>query len=385
MEKKVSVAVLGCGDRSRKVIGNLLEDSQRQVEIAAVYDPDASEMEFVKTTWQTPEAKSCSSAQEAIDFPGVEWVMIFSPNAFHHDQILAAFKAGKHVFSEKPIGTTMEDCVSIYNAYRASGRIFATGFVLRYAPLYRKAKELLDSGKFGRIISINADENVSPHHGGYIMVNWRRNSALAGPHILEKCCHDLDLINWFCQSHVSRVSSFGGRDFFVPENEWIHEKYGHEVFFKWRDPHAVASPFTSDKDLMDNQVAIFEYRNHIRVQFQCTMSNPIPTRRMYFSCTEGTLELDLYSQYIRYRLLGSDEEQRISFKGADGHGGGDSYIMKELFHTMLTGEEPKCSGNEGLESAVVALAIDRAAKTGNVVDLEPVWTQLGRGKDNTDN
>ena len=379
MEKKIRIAVLGCGDRSRKVIGHLLEDSARRVEVAAIFDPDDSEMEFVKKTWDTPEAAKCASAQQAIGFPGVEWVMVFSPNTFHHDQIIAAFNAGKNVFSEKPIGTTLESCIDIYDAYKSSGRVFATGFVLRYAPLYRKAKELLDSGKFGHIISINADENVTPHHGGYIMANWRRNSAMAGPHILEKCCHDLDLINWYCNSRVSRAASFGGRNFFVPENEWIHEKYGHGVFAKFRDPHALASPFTSDKDLMDNQVAIFEYRNGVRVQFQCTMSNPIPTRRMYFSCTEGTIELDLYERYIRSRKLGSDEEERLTFKGADGHGGGDSFIMKELFRTMTTGEPPKCSGDEGLESAVLALAIDQAARTGTVVDLEPVWTKLGRG------
>ena len=378
MEKKIKIAVLGCGDRSRKVVGHLLEDSERQVEIAAIYDPDASEMKFVKETWESPDTVECTDFKAAVDYPGVQWVMVFSPNAFHHDQILYAFEAGKNVFSEKPIGTTLDDCVDIYNAYKTSGKIFATGFVLRYAPLYRKAKELLDSGKFGRIISINGDENVTPHHGGYIMANWRRDSSMAGPHILEKCCHDLDLINWFCQSKATRAASFGGRNFFTPENECIHEKYGHGVFAKFRDPHALPSPFTSGSDLMDNQVSIFEYRNGVRVQFQCTMSNVIPTRSMYFSCTEGTIELNLYDRFIRYRTLGSDEEQTLSFKSADGHGGGDSYIMKELFATMTAGAPPKCSGDEGLESAVLALAIDQAARTGKVVDLEPVWKKLGR-------
>ena len=378
MEKKIKVAVLGCGRRSRRVVGNLLRDSERRVELTALFDPDRSEVDFAKEEWETPDAVACDSYQQAIDFPGVEWVMVFSPNAFHHDQILAAFKAGRHVFSEKPIGTTIDDCIDIYEAYKKYGRIFATGFVLRYAPIYRKVKEMLDSGKFGHILSINADENVAPYHGGYIMMNWRRNSAVSGPHILEKCCHDLDLLNWFCQSKATTVASFGGRNFFVPENEWMHEKYGHAVFNKWRDPHAVPSPFTSDKDLMDNQVAIFEYRNGIRVQFQCTMSNAMPTRRMYFSCTEGTIMLELYNREIKYRFLGSDEENRINFKNADGHGGGDNYIMKELYETMTTGAAPKCSGSEGLESAVLALAIDQAARTRQIVDLEPIWKKLGR-------
>ena len=378
MEKKIKVAVIACGNRARKVVGNLLRDSDRRVEIAAAYDPDASEIEHVKGIWESPDTVACTSAEEAINFPGVSWVMVFSPNALHKEHILAAFKAGKNVFSEKPLATTIGDCIDIYDACKASGKLFATGFVLRYAPLYRRVKEMLDSGKFGKIVSINADENVPPYHGGYIMMNWRRDTAVSGPHILEKCCHDLDLINWFCQSHVSRAASFGGRNFFLPENETLHEKYGHGVFSKWRDPHALPSPFTSGGDLMDNQVAIFEYRNGIRVQFQCTMSNAMPTRRMYFSCTEGTIALDLYEKIIKYRFLGSDEENRISFKSADGHGGGDDYIMKELFATMTEGVPPKCSGNEGLESAVLALAIDKAARTGGIVDLEPVWKKLGR-------
>ncbi len=378
MDKKIKIAVVACGNRSRKVVGQLLKDSERQVEVAAIYDPDRSEMKFVKETWGTPEAVECSDAMEAINYPGVEWVMVFSPNSMHRDHILAAFRAGRHVFSEKPIGTGIEQCVEIYEAYKASNRLFATGFVLRYSPVYRRAKELLDSGRLGKIVSICAEENVAPYHGGYIMCNWRRHTAVSGPHILEKCCHDLDLINWFCGSHASRVASFGGLNFFTPENEVLREKYGRETFTKWRDPHAVESPFTSDKDLMDNQVAIFEYRNHIRVQFQATMSNAMPSRRMYFSCTEGTMMIELYDRILKYRLLGSEEEETILFKQSDGHGGGDNFIMKELFHSMTTGEEPGCSGSEGLESAILALGIDRAARTGAVVDLEPVWRRLKR-------
>ncbi len=52
--------------------------------------------------------------------------------------------------------------------------------------------------------------------------------------------------------------------------------------------------------------------------------------------------------------------------------------MKELYESMCTGAAPKCSGNEGLESAVFALAIDRAAQNNNVVELEDIWRSLGR-------
>ncbi len=379
MAKKVKVGVIAAGGRSQGVVANLLRDSDRNAEIVAVFDPDRKEAERAKSEiWKSPDCRICASPEEVVNIPEVEWVMIFSPNAHHREHIELAFNAGKHVFSEKPLATSIADCQSIYLAHQAHPELkFATGFVLRYAPIYRKAKEILDSGVLGKLLLIQANENITPEHGGYIMCNWRRFTSEAGPHILEKCCHDLDLIDWFCESKPSRIASFGHRAFFVPENEKLMEKYGEKTFVAWRDPHAAPSPFTSEKDLMDVQGAIAEFRNGVIVNFVATMSNPKPERRMYFSCTEGTMTVELYSSTLTYRSMGEEVEYSMRF-GADGHGGGDDYIMKELYASMSEGVLPKCSGNEGLESAVFALAIDQAACEGGIVDLEPVWKSLGR-------
>ena len=373
----INVAVIGAGSRGNGVTNNLLKDSDGNVKVLTVFDPDKDVAQKTIEYWKSPYTKICDSYQEAIDAPGVDWVMVFSPNAYHKENIIYAFEAGKNVFSEKPLATSVEDCQAIYEAHKKSDLIFATGFVLRYAPIYRKAKEILESGKLGKILSIDANENITPAHGGYIMRNWRRLTKFAGPHILEKCCHDLDLINWFCESVPTKIASFGSNDMFVPENEHFREKYGSETFASWPDPHAVESPFTSDKDMLDNQVGIMDYRNGIKVMFQATMSNAIPERRMFFSCTEGTMIVELYSGTLQYRQIGDEGTTLVDITG-DGHGGGDSYIMKELYDTMINGTEPKCSGDEGLESAVCALVMDQAAQTNTMVDLEPIWEQLNR-------
>ena len=376
-KSKIKVAVIAGGNRSRGVVKNLLADSKGNVEVVALFEPDPKVVELAYRDWGTRDFKACDSYQEAVDTAGVDWVMVFSPNAYHKEHILYAFERGKHVFTEKPLATTVEDCQAVFDAHQQSDRLFATGFVLRYAPIYRKAKEILDSGKLGKILSIYANENIRPTHGGYIMRNWRRFTKYAGPHILEKCCHDLDLINWFCESIPSKVASFGGLDFFIPENEKLLEKYGDETFMAWEDPHAEKSPFTADKDMKDNQVGIMEYRNNIRVMFQATMSNAIPERRMYFSCTEGTMIVELYSGTLKYSCIGDEGVTLVNITG-DGHGGGDSFIMKELYDTMSNGTLPKCSGNEGLESAVVAIMLDEAANRGATIDLEPIWKKLQR-------
>ena len=377
MNKKIQVAVLACGNRSKHVVGALLRDSKRNVEIVSVYDPDPNAVEDVLSFWDMPNARSCASYQEAINTPGVEWVMVFSPNVYHKEQVVAAFEAGKNVFSEKPLATTIDDCVAINEAHRKSGKLFATGFVLRYAPIYRKAKEILNSGMLGELISMEANENITPEHGSYIMRNWRRKTELAGPHILEKCCHDLDLIEWLTDSLPAKIMAFGGRDFFLPKNDDLFQYITPKIQGCWIDPHAIASPFTGDGDLMDNLISIAEFRNKVRVSFSCTMSNIIPERRMYFSCSKGTMRLDLYSATLSYATIDDGVVYTLDFR-TDGHGGGDASIMKELYGTMTTGSLPKCSGTEGLRSAVYAIGIDQAAVSGKIVDMEPVWQELGQ-------
>jgi len=357
-----------------------LVDHRDNFSISAVYDPDKERTALALDNWGCRKTEICDSYQSAIQRDDVDWAMIFSPNAFHREHILCGFNAGKHVFCEKPLATTIEDCRSILTEHRKSGVTFATGFVLRYAPIYRKVKELLDAGYIGRILSIGANENIAPEHGAYIMRNWRRLKAIAGPHMLEKCCHDFDLINWFCQSLPTRVASFGGRNLFVPENECFHERFrdedGKSLFEGWPDPKAEASAFTSEKDIVDNQVAIMEYRNDIRVMFQATMSNAIPERRMHICGSEGTLIAELYSGILKSRRLGGTMEE-FEFPGG-GHGGGDEVLLSELYETMTEGIPPECSGEEGLESTVVALAIEEAKDRGQIIDMEPIWKDLNR-------
>ena len=378
MDREIKVAVLCCGHRARSVVKNLLKDSNNNVKVVSVFDPDDAIAKETVGTWEIDEPFYAPDYESAINFPGVEWVMVFSPNCFHKEQVLAAFAAGKHVFSEKPLATSISDCQEIYDAYRKSGKLFATGFVLRYSKLYREAYDILKSGKLGYLISIDATENIPPAHGGYIMCNWRRHTSMAGPHILEKCCHDLDLIEWFVGDLPSKVAAFGGRDFFKPENRFLEEKYGKKTFMSWWDPHRTPTPFTDDTDLKDNMVTIAQFRNNVRVSFSCTMSNMIPERRMMFCCSEGTMKLELYDKVLSYRQMGDGIVHTFDFSGLDGHGGGDAYIMKELYDTMINGTEPKCSGSEGLQSAVYAMALEEAAVSGNVIDLEPVWKSLGR-------
>jgi predicted dehydrogenase len=377
MQEKINIAVVGAGMRGCDVIKNLLLASKGKVHVQAVYDPDAENVQKAISNWGASDATICEQATEAVNDSSIDWVMIFTPNYLHKQYILDAFAADKDVFCEKPLATTIADCKSICNAQRKSKRVLATGFVLRYSMLYRKVKELLTSGDFGKILSINASENRETFGGGASMNNWRRFTEKSGPYILEKCSHDLDLLNWFTESIPARVAGFGGLDFFVPDNKHLWYKYGKETFSRLVPERRRQCPFSSDKDVKDNHSAVIEYRNGVKAMFQLTLANAIPERRMYISCTEGTISLELFSGKLKYRTLADSYVTTLNFPGG-GHGGGDVIMAKELCDVLLNNATPVTGALEGLECAVACIGIDEAMNTNSVVDLEPVWKSLGK-------
>lgn len=363
------VGVIGCGARVVHLM-NLMADASG-VSIKGGYDPVPEHVDRLPHNATKPIRYQ--AYEDLVEDPEVDWVVVGSPNAWHRDHILAAFDHGKHVFAEKPLATTAEDCMEIYRRSTEVDLLFATGFTLRYASIYRRANEIIRSGAIGQIVAIDANENISPSHGAYIMTNWRRQRELSGPHILEKCVHDLDVLNWFTESVPVRVAAFGGNSVFVPSNSTLYERFPHE-FDQWEDVSS-ENPFLSKKTIEDNVVAIMEYASGVRVQFMATTSNTIPERRMYVSGTKGTLVLELYSGQLTWRAFGCAGESTEHHTGG-GHGNGDEIITDSLVESIVKGTAPVCSGREGLLSAVVALAIDEARTSETIVDLSDRWEAL---------
>ncbi|MEI8093846.1 MAG: Gfo/Idh/MocA family oxidoreductase [Spirochaetales bacterium] len=368
----VRYGVIGCGHRMRS-LGKLVAQHP-EVELAAAWDPDLTAVPRLAQIAGRPI--QAAENWEAVVQADIDWIFVASPNVFHREQIEAALAAGKHVFAEKPLATTTEDCLALAHAVRSGNRILMTGFTLRYSGLYRKVKALLAEGRIGTIISIDATENLQAGHGAYIMTNWRRDYALAGSNVLEKCVHDLDLLNWFTESVPSRVAAFGGTNLFTPEHADLWER---SVRFKDKG-QTVASglnPFTTEKSIEDNLVAILEYQNGMRAQFQLTSSNAIPERRMYISGTEGNLVLDLVTGKITLRTLFDQTYLTWAEAGwADGHGGGDEVLVRELVEAMVHGTRPSTGIEEGLRSTLVGIALDRARREKRVVELDELWREV---------
>lgn len=371
--------MIGCGGMGMTLVKNLLK-GRPDLKLVALCDPREWAINETHKTIE-PTAKVYADYRDLVNAPEVDFVMIASWNAAHAEQTIAAFRAGKNVFCQKPLATTFEDCLAMKSAWESSGRAFAIGLTLRFSPHYRKIKQLIDEGAIGRIISLDFTETLAFEHGGFIFSDWRIKRANSGPILLEKCCHDIDLVNWMTGSVPSRVASFGGLNFFTPENEGQILRVGPDK--EGRPPFSVVperglNPFTSEKEIVDNQVTILEYHSGVRAAFHLNFCSAIPERRMHIVGSEGTIRADVIEGKIQLQRIGWDTRiEDVSSDASGGHGGGDPIIARELYDCIRHEASPAAGFMEGLKSAIICFAIDEAMLTGQVVHLAPYWKRAG--------
>jgi len=376
----------------RTIVGNLLKTPpgrEGRIEVVALADPSAEAMEAMRAE-SAPGAAAYSGLDAMLAGGGVDWVMVGSWNNAHAGQAVAALKAGRRVFCEKPLATSLADCLRMRDALREAeaadatpGRRFFFGLVLRYTDIYRRVKALLEAGAVGRLVSFEFNETLSFNHGGYIHGNWRRHRENAGTHLLEKCCHDFDVVNWLTDSLPVRAASFGGRDVFRPENRALAERLGTDeagrpAYGTWPDPARV-DPFSEGASIVDNQVAVLEYASGVRATFHTNCNAAIPERRLYLLGTEGTLRADALTGRIEVQRIGFDTKREViePAGGDDGHYGGDLHMATHLARSMTEGCAPLATLDDGLRAAVSCFGVDQALDAGRVVAFDGLWEEAG--------
>lgn len=139
--------------------------------------------------------------------PDLDAICVVSPSMFHAEHIKIALDAGKHVFCDKPLDTTVDKCREAEKAVEAHpDLIFMLGFMRRYDNSYVKAKKRIDNGDIGKVVlvrsytqdprtTIEGTLKFAPHSGGQF---------------LDMCVHDIDLVRWFAKSEPKKVWGIGG-------------------------------------------------------------------------------------------------------------------------------------------------------------------------------
>ncbi|MBM4038952.1 MAG: Gfo/Idh/MocA family oxidoreductase [Planctomycetes bacterium] len=134
---------------------------------------------------------------EMLADPGLEAVSIVTMWDQHTAPTLAALAAGKHVFLEKPMASTLKDCRAIVKAANAAKSFFMVGHICRFNPRYAAAKQAIADGRIGRIVSMYARRNIPAAVGAAVLPK-------IGP-IIGDGVHDSDLMLWYSGANVVSV------------------------------------------------------------------------------------------------------------------------------------------------------------------------------------
>lgn len=136
-------------------------------------------------------ARQAASIEDVCSSDDVDAVIVASPNWAHLEPVIEAARNGKHVFCEKPIALSYEDCTRMIEATQSAGVLFMAGHVMNFMAGVRRAKALIAEGVIGDVIFCRAVRTgwEQPQRE----VTWKKRRALSGGHLYHHI-HELDLV-----------------------------------------------------------------------------------------------------------------------------------------------------------------------------------------------
>ncbi len=394
---KLNIAVIGASKRSA-IIFEYFKKYPGEGKVVGVFDIIPAVSQKLIEQHNVPETRVYSSLAEAVEDTNVDAVFIGTPDNEHVLPVVAALQAGKHVYIEKPMAITLEDCDAIINVAKESTQIFYLGMNLRHSPVHEKMHQILDSGKLGKLLTIEANEY---YHGGRTYFRrWNRLREFGGGLWVTKACHDFDLLNWFSGGHPERVYATSSLSYYKPKlnaathcricplkdeckdfydinnpkaSDWTDEfeELGRLVEEVSDEPQDLCL-FNSDKDTFDNGIAVVDYDNDVRATYTVNVVSARSTRQLRLMGTAGSAEGDMDSGIVTFWTRYSDEKTVYDLKSkmVSGHGGADDQILADFVECCRTGKSPRSSWAEGRRSLEVALAARESCDTHSVVNLE---------------
>jgi myo-inositol 2-dehydrogenase/D-chiro-inositol 1-dehydrogenase len=261
------VGILGAGYMGT-THANILARDQR-VKITALADTDTARAEAL-----APKvgAKAVASLQALLD-AGVEALFITTPNTTHTEPVLTALKAGVHVFSEKPMATSLAEAGQIREAAARGPGLYQVGHNRRFAPAYKAAKARLADGSLhvtSAHIKMNRGELQQP--------SWVGDRAVTGGFLYESTIHLLDMARWLL-GEVAWVQVVGGAHVYREPDDFsmllgfasgIHAAFTSCAHSTWLFPFERVELFGAHSALVTEEMD--------RVQFAPGLGKPVETQ-----------------------------------------------------------------------------------------------------------
>lgn len=411
MNKIYTIAIIGTGARGAKAYGRLIHQSPERYKITHLCDINPKVLNLVGDEFHVPIENRYTDPQLFFSERRADVLVIATPDDCHVEHCLNAMKLGYDILCEKPLTDKEEDCKLLLETQKKYGNKILVCHVLRYALSYLKIKEIIDSGKLGKIVSINWTEPVGYWHQAhsYVRGNWR-NTNHAAPMLLAKCCHDLDLIQYFAGAQCETVSSVGDLSFFKPECapdgaatrcsecglkstcpysayriyverwkekgspaiDWPYNVLVSEPVTEEKLLDAIANGsygrcvFHCDNNVVDHQSVQMKFKNGVIATLHMNAFNNGGDRRITLFGTYGEaiivgddITINVYGQpteTINTEILGLHQDYA--------HGGGDARMINALYD-MISGNRALTTSLEGsIESHLIGIKAEQSRLMG---------------------
>jgi UDP-N-acetylglucosamine 3-dehydrogenase len=213
--RRVKIAVIGLGWFGEKHCEAL--SGIPQVELFALCTRTESRLQELAKQFNVPH--TYTDYNELLANKEIEAVNVVTMWDQHTSPTLAALSAGKHVFVEKPMASTLADCEAIVHAANASDKSFMVGHICRFNPRYAAAKQEVASGKIGKIVSMYARRNIPASVGASVL-------GKIGP-IIGDGVHDTDLMLWYSGAKIETAyaQSLSVRGLRYPDIGWTMYRF----------------------------------------------------------------------------------------------------------------------------------------------------------------
>ncbi|NRR32608.1 Gfo/Idh/MocA family oxidoreductase [Oxalobacteraceae bacterium] len=336
----LNVAVVGLGRLGQRHAENLAQRVPG-ANLVAVCSPVEKELEWARNTLGVQQCYADYAALLAR--PEVQAVFLVTPTSLHAQQIIAALKAGKHVFCEKPLSLNLEDCLLVeQEAARHPHLKVMIGFVRRFDASYRDAARKIREGLIGKPYLIRSQTMDQNDPDGFFV----RFSASSGGIFLDCSVHDVDLARWLLGNPKPR------RVFATGTNAI----------------HAALDEF---KDV-DNGIATLEFSDGSMATFMAsrTMAHGHETLTETFG-TQGRLTVGAGANLNRVEIAdrhGIRHECTPDFFSRFA----DAFLLeaREFVDAALGRGELSLSLNDATEATRIGLAMTQAMRERRVVDFD---------------
>ncbi|MFW6270506.1 MAG: Gfo/Idh/MocA family protein [Bacillota bacterium] len=375
---KIGIGVLGLGGRGVYFAGKKI-GGHKDCQLVGLCDIDEKKIETAQNI--LGEVSGTTSIEEFLQFPGLDAVVICTPDHTHADMCIKVLKAEKHVYLEKPMAQKIEDCDRMIDVWKESGVVFMVGLELRYCTLMQDMKKLIEQGEVGDIKIGNVVDNVSVG-GDYYYHGKRRKKEYVKSLILEKGTHSLDLTNWLVDSSPVRVYCSAGLDVFggnEPNDKRCRdcEKQNTCPYYievqpapKKQDDLCV---YAKECDVHDNSQVLIDYEDGTRINYMECHFTPEYNREFTFVGNKGKI-YGFYNNEQEFKIRVQKRHSRkwdVYFpeRTSGGHGGGDNAIINEFVEYVKKGK-PAAPGIKGArDSAAIGIAAAESAETGMPVEI----------------